>query len=126
MLNEVAVGHGNTGGLQTILVQPDFDGLQYPREIYAANGDVFRDGSPFVELRFPNYVSAEDWTAILAQFGLASDKTALVTIRLMDEDKTSRTIFNGRAVKQEYGQVVRWDICWYVSPVVVVKRLVEI
>ena len=113
---EVALGHNNSAGLASVLIQPDYDGLQYPREIYTGDNDVLRDGWPFVELRYPDILLASGWWAILGQFGLQTAKTALVTVRLMDEDKVNRTVYNGRAVKKEYGQVIRHDLCWYKSP----------
>lgn len=122
MLNEVALGNNNSGGLQTILVQPDYDGIQYAREVFAGSGDLYVDGR-FIELHFPAIVGPDDWWAILGQFGLQTARTALITIRLMNEDKTSRTIYNGRAVKKEYGQVNRWDMCWYKGPRIDVIRL---
>lgn len=123
MLTEVAIGNNNSGGLQTVIVQPDYDGLQYPRETYSGSGVVYVDGKPFLDMRFPDYVSADDWVAILSQFGLSSAKTALITIRVLGPDKETGTNYNGRVIRPEYGQVTRWEMCWYKAPRLRVYRL---
>lgn len=122
MLTEVAIGNNNSAGLVTVLVQPDYDGIQWPVELYTGDSDVLRDGKPFVELRFPSIITAADWWAILGQFGLQTAKSALITIRLMNEDKVNRTIYNGRAIKREYGKN-KWDICWYKAPGIDIIKL---
>ena len=119
---EVATGHDNSAGLQTVLVQPDYDGIRYPVELYGGDGAVDDDGEPFVELRFPDIVSATDWVAIRAQFGLLTAKSALITICLMDDDKVSRTVYNGRAVRKD----VSHDLCWYKAPGIDVIQLEEV
>jgi len=118
---QISPGHDNTGALASFPVSPDFDHLEYPREIYTGGLSYF-DGKPFVTLRFPDVMTPEQWTSTLALCGLSdpSIKSAYVTLHVPDEDKTTYRNYNGQAARSRN---TPFAYCWYKTPVIIVARL---
>lgn len=121
---QVAIGNNNTGGLVTLDPQPDSDGAQYPRVIDTPSTGYF-DGKLFTLLRFPDIVTPDAWVTTLARFGLSdpSVREALVTVRLPNENKSSYSNFNGRAVRSQH---TPHEYCYYKTPEILVRRLVAL
>lgn len=80
MLYMVAAGHNNPDGLVVITPQPHCPGAHYARRVYAVNGMVYDDGALLSTFRY-SAVSAEEYAALLALFGLTAATSALVTVR---------------------------------------------
>lgn len=121
---QIAPGHDNEDDLSDFAVSPDFDHLEYPREIFTGGLSYF-DGKPFVTLRFPDVMSPADWTNTLGKCGLndPATKSAYVTLRIPDEDKTTYRNYNGQAARSRN---TPFAYCWYKTPVIIVSKLVEI
>lgn len=121
----IAPGWNHPGALELFDPSPDTDGLEYPREIDAADGSGYFDGKPFMALRFPDVMTPADWVATLTKSGLSdpSVRRVKVTVRLPDENKVDYSIYNGWAQRSAR---TPHEYCWYRTPVIVVSRLVAI
>lgn len=95
MTYKVAIGHNNTAGLTDITPQPRTPRLLPGEVIYAASGLVYEDGAYTTRLLY-NALSWSAYTALLAQFGLTSAKSAAVTLRLRKD--TDNTFANYNAI----------------------------
>lgn len=102
MTYQIADGHNNAAGLANVTTQPACEGIRYPRETIAANGDVFEDGAPFVEWRYGPELHEDTYAALLTQFGLSSAKTNEVTVRTTQSaNRDTFANYNGLIVRPQ-------------------------
>lgn len=91
---KIAAGHNNAAGLTLLDPQPRTPGLFIPRLIATPSGEVYEDGAYYTEwvyvYRKYTYLfnSQEGVVSLLSQTGLSSASSALVTVRLRENDGT--------------------------------------
>lgn len=104
----IALGHDQAlEDLNALIPQPATVGYQYGRRSYAASGAVI-DELPHVEFEYSAVIGdstadyATQYQALLAQCGLTTAKTALVTVYIQDENY-DWVLKNGTIVKPQIG-----------------------
>lgn len=85
----VATVYGDTDTFVMVQPQPRSDGIfTAGDDIYSGAGPVYEDGYLYTEWVFRGSALDEvDYSAVLAQLGLTSAKSAAVTIRTVDNDR---------------------------------------
>ena len=99
-------GYNNSGTMTDLDPQPASPaGIQFPAEIVAANGYVYTDGSPFIDLVF-SAVSPTQRNALCTKLGISqTTRYALNTVAVRLDDSTFGT-FNAIA---RYPKTVKRD-----------------
>lgn len=106
---KLAVGHNNAAGLVTVTPQPMSPGILYPRQVNAASGDVYDDGRAYTVWLYDGVLTPAQYAALLTAFGLASARTALVTVATVtDEARTTWASYNARIVRPFNGSDARF------------------
>lgn len=93
----VADEHDNTAGYSTVSPSPYTEGIYYGREIVAISGQEYDDGTPHVWLEWRNLKPSEVVT-LLAAYGLTNTPTNQITHALPDDDRSTFSDYNCRAV----------------------------
>lgn len=93
--------------LDPIIPQPRSEGVAATARTFSANGGVYQAGL-YVELVWSLLGSADQYRALLAQFGLDSAVSAEVTIQCRDH-AFNWIRFNGTAIRPDIGKDIRWD-----------------
>lgn len=119
---KIVPGWNNAAGLSLFDISPDTNGVEYPREIDAADGSGYFDGSPFCVLRFPDIMEPSVWVMTLGKAGLGDPRIrkVKVTVRLPNENKTTYTNYNGWATRP---RSTSFAYCWYETPQILVTHL---
>lgn len=105
---QIAVGHNNAAGLQSFPVEPYFTGIEYPGEVFTPAA-VYDEGKGLAVLRF-KVLTAAEYQLVMTLAGLASAKSADVTVRLPGSDRVSGADYNAQAIAPARKP---WNLLYY-------------
>jgi hypothetical protein len=107
--------------LDLIVPQPSSGGIRPTQRTYGTSGQVHEQGL-YAELVWNTIYDAADYQTLLAQFGLTSALTGLVTVYIRNS-AFSYARYNAKAVRPQNGDDMQWNNYFLRGVTILLKNL---
>lgn len=114
MTYQKAAGYNNAGGLTDISIQPASPGLTAGRRQVAGNRQEIEDGRYTSELVY-GYLTKSQYNSLLTEFGLTTNASAEITIRMPRNSDREFANYNAVIVRPDIGKDAEFRLGKYLN-----------